>query len=85
MALPAFGGAIGLLRLGAALDSSSITGETMVTMFLPSIPIAIAANVPAELVVIPGLLIFAALLLAAFGSRLHVRRAPGQELAEVRP
>jgi hypothetical protein len=57
MALFAFGGAIGLMMLGAALDSSSITGETMVTMFLPSIPIAIAANVPTELVIIPGLLI----------------------------
>ncbi|SNY71163.1 hypothetical protein [Paractinoplanes atraurantiacus] len=59
MALLAFGGAIGLLMLGTALDSSSITGETMVTMFLPSIPIAIAANVPTELFVIPGLLILA--------------------------
>jgi hypothetical protein len=57
MALFAFGGGIGLLMMGTALDSSSITGETMVTMFLPSIPIAIAANVPTELVVIPGLLI----------------------------
>ncbi len=57
MALFGFGGAIGLMMLGAALDSSSITGETMVTMFLPSIPIAIAANVPTELVIIPGLLI----------------------------
>jgi hypothetical protein len=57
MALFAFGGAIGLLMMGAALDSSSVTGETMVTMFLPSIPLAIAANVPTELVVIPGLLI----------------------------
>ncbi|MEH1166950.1 hypothetical protein V6V47_16345 [Micromonospora sp. CPCC 205539] len=57
MALLAFGGAIGLMMLGTALDSSSITGETMVTMFLPSIPLAIAANVPTELVIIPGLLV----------------------------
>ncbi|MFY1687407.1 hypothetical protein [Plantactinospora sp. WMMB782] len=57
MALFAFGGAIGLMMLGTALDSSSITGETMVTMFLPSIPIAIAANVPTELVILPGLLV----------------------------
>jgi hypothetical protein len=57
MALFAFGGAIGLMMLGAALDSSSITGETMVTMFLPSIPIAIAANAPTELVIIPVLLV----------------------------
>ncbi|MEG3632615.1 hypothetical protein [Micromonospora palythoicola] len=57
MALFAFGGAIGLMMLGTALESSSITGETMVTMFLPSIPIAIAANVPTELVIIPVLLV----------------------------
>ncbi|OLF15939.1 hypothetical protein [Actinophytocola xanthii] len=57
MALFAFGGAIGLMMLGLALDSSSISGETMVLMFLPSIPIAIAANLPTELVVIPGLLV----------------------------
>lgn len=57
MALFAFGGAIGLTMLGAALDSSSITGETMVAMFLPSIPIAIAANVPTELVIMPVLLV----------------------------
>jgi hypothetical protein len=57
MALFAFGGAIGLMMLGTALDSSSVSGETVVLMFLPSIPIAIAANVPTELVVIPALLI----------------------------
>lgn len=57
MGLFAFGGGIGLLMLGTALDSSSVTGETIVTMFLPGIPIAIAANVPTELVVIPGLLV----------------------------
>jgi hypothetical protein len=67
MALFAFGGAIGLMMLGTALDSSSITGETMVTMFLPSIPIAIAANAPTELVVIPGLLVL--------GWRPGIRRA----------
>lgn len=57
MGLFAFGGGIGLLMLNLALDSSSITGETMIAMFLPSIPIAIAANVPTELIIIPGLLI----------------------------
>lgn len=57
MALFAFGGAVGLLLWGTALDSSSITGETMVSMFLPSIPIAIAANAPTELIILPGLLI----------------------------
>jgi hypothetical protein len=57
MALFAFGGAVGLLLWNVALDSPSVTGETMVAMFLPSIPIAIAANAPTELIVIPGLLI----------------------------
>jgi hypothetical protein len=57
MALLAFGGGAGLMTMGAALASSSITGETMVTMFRPAIPIAIGANLPTELVVIPGLLI----------------------------
>jgi hypothetical protein len=57
MALFAFGGAIGIMLMNAALDSSSITGETMMRMFLPSIPIAIAANVPTELFIIPALLI----------------------------
>lgn len=57
MALFAFGGAVGLVTLRAALHSESITAETMVTMFLPSIPIAIAANLPTELVIIPVLLI----------------------------
>nr|MDT0659875.1 hypothetical protein [Micromonospora sp. DSM 115978] len=59
MALFAFGGAVGLMMMSLALDSSSITGETMVRMFLPSIPIAIAANVPTELVIFPLLLILA--------------------------
>jgi hypothetical protein len=57
MALFAFGGAVGLMMWGTALDSSSITGETIVRMFLPSIPIAIMANVPTELCIIPVLLI----------------------------
>jgi hypothetical protein len=57
MALFAFGGAVGLLMWSTALDTSSITGETMVRMFLPSIPIAVLANVPTELVTIPVLLI----------------------------
>ncbi len=57
MALFGFGGAIGILLWNAALTSPSITGETMVKLFLPSIPIAIAANVPTELVIIPALLI----------------------------
>lgn len=57
MAVFAFGGAIGILLLNSAFNSSSLTGETVVSMFLPSIPIAIAANGPTELLVIPVLLI----------------------------
>jgi hypothetical protein len=57
MALFGFGGAVGILMWNVALDTPSVTGETMVAMFVPSIPIAIAANVPTELFVIPGLLI----------------------------
>ncbi|SNT62701.1 hypothetical protein SAMN05421812_114156 [Asanoa hainanensis] len=57
MALFAFGGFAGLLVLNGAMDSSSLTGETLVAMFMPSIPVAIAANVPTELLVVPGLLV----------------------------
>lgn len=57
MAFFAFGGAAGTLLIGSALDSSSLTGETLVSMFLPSIPLAIMANAPTELLVVPALLI----------------------------
>lgn len=57
MGFLAFGGGAGLLLWRNALDSSSVTGETMVAMFLPSIPLAIATNAPMELIVVPGLLI----------------------------
>lgn len=57
MAALAFAGGAGLLVMSAALDSSSLTGETLVLMFLPSIPIAIAANTPIELLVVPALLV----------------------------
>ncbi|AVT29536.1 hypothetical protein C6361_08540 [Plantactinospora sp. BC1] len=57
MALFAFGGAAGLLMLDAALESPTLTGQTLVLMFLPSIPVAILGNVPTELVVIPMLLV----------------------------
>jgi hypothetical protein len=57
MAVFAFGGGVGIVLLDSAFDSSSLTGETVVSMFLPSIPIAIAANAPTELLVIPALLI----------------------------
>jgi hypothetical protein len=57
MAFFAFGGLVGILLLSSALKSSSLSGETLVLMFLPSIPLAIMANVPVELLVFPVLLI----------------------------
>ena len=57
MAFFAFGGLVGILLLSSALKSSSLSGETLVLMFLPSIPLAIIANVPVELLVVPVLLI----------------------------
>jgi MFS family permease len=57
MAFFAFGGLVGILLLSSALKSSSLSGETLVLMFLPSIPLAIMANAPVELFVFPVLLI----------------------------
>jgi hypothetical protein len=57
MAFFAFGGLVGILLLSSALESSSLSGETLVLMFLPSIPLAIIANAPVELLVVPVLLI----------------------------
>ena len=57
MAFFAFGGLVGILLLSSALMSSSLSGETLVLMFLPSIPLAIMANAPMELLVVPVLLI----------------------------
>jgi hypothetical protein len=57
MAFFAFGGLVGILLLSSALESSSLSGETLVLMFLPSIPLAIMANAPVELLVVPVLLI----------------------------
>jgi hypothetical protein len=57
MAFFAFGGLVGILLLSSALQSSSLSGETLVLMFLPSIPLAIIANAPVELLVVPVLLI----------------------------
>jgi hypothetical protein len=57
MAFFAFGGATGYLLLNSALQSSSLSGETLMLMFLPSIPLAILANAPTELLVVPVLLI----------------------------
>ncbi|MDG4826595.1 hypothetical protein O7635_32495 [Asanoa sp. WMMD1127] len=80
MGLFAFGGFAGLLLLNGAMDSDSLTGETLVAMFLPSIPVAIAGNVPTELLVVPGLLILGwrpgvrrILILAAAGLYLVIR------------
>jgi hypothetical protein len=57
MALFAFAGFAGYLVIGGALESSSLTGETLVLMFLPSIPTAILANTTMELLVAPALLV----------------------------
>lgn len=55
-AFSACGGLVALLMLDAALDSSSITAETLVMMYLPLIPYYIIANTPMELLIIPALL-----------------------------
>jgi hypothetical protein len=44
MAFFAFGGFTGILLLSSALDSSSLTGETLVTMFLPSIYLVFSSD-----------------------------------------
>ncbi|MFD0559068.1 hypothetical protein FB566_5029 [Stackebrandtia endophytica] len=59
MAVLAFGGGVGILLLNTALDSPSLTGQMLVQLFLPSIPIAILSNAPMELLVIPALLVLA--------------------------
>jgi hypothetical protein len=56
LAFAACGGVMALLMLRGALDSSSLTGETLEAMFLPMIPYYIAVNAPLELVIMPGLL-----------------------------
>jgi hypothetical protein len=56
LAFAACGGVMALLMLNGALDSSSLTGETLESMFLPMIPYYIAVNAPLELVIIPILL-----------------------------
>ena len=57
VALAGCGGVMALLVLNGALGSSSLTGETLESMFLPMIPYYIAANAPLELLIIPGLLV----------------------------
>jgi hypothetical protein len=56
LAFAGCGGVMALLMLNGALDSSSLTGETLESMFLPMIPYYIAANAPLELVIMPTLL-----------------------------
>lgn len=51
------GGVMALLTLNGALRSSSLTGETLESMFLPMIPYYIAANAPLELLIVPALLV----------------------------
>jgi hypothetical protein len=56
LAFAGCGGVMALLMLNGALDSSSLTGETLESTFLPMIPYYIAANAPLELVIMPALL-----------------------------
>jgi hypothetical protein len=56
LAFAACGGVMALLMLNGALDSSSLTGETLEEMFLPMIPYYIAVNAPLELLIMPGLI-----------------------------
>jgi hypothetical protein len=56
VAFAAAGGVMALLMLAGALDSSTLTGETLLKLFLPTIPFYIAANAALELLIIPGLL-----------------------------
>lgn len=56
LAFAAGGGMLALLMLDSALDSPSLTGETLVQMFLPMIPFYIIVNSSMELLIIPGLL-----------------------------
>jgi hypothetical protein len=57
LAFAGCGGVMALLMLNGALDSSSLTGQTLEAMFLPMIPYYITANAPLELVVMPTLLV----------------------------
>lgn len=53
------GGLMAILLLKGAIDSSSLTGESLEQMFLPSIPYYIAVNSVLEVLVIPAILYFA--------------------------
>jgi hypothetical protein len=59
LAFAGCGGLMALLIIGGALDSPTLTGETLVAMFLPTIPYYIIATAPMELLIIPGLLFLA--------------------------
>jgi hypothetical protein len=56
LAFAACGGVMALLMLNGALSSSSLTGETLESMFLPMIPYYIAVNAPLELLIMPSLI-----------------------------
>jgi hypothetical protein len=56
VAFAACGGLMALLVLAGALDSPSLTGETLLKLFLPMIPFYIVANSVLELLIVPGLL-----------------------------
>jgi hypothetical protein len=56
VAFAACGGLMALLMLAGALDSPSLTGETLLELFLPTIPFYIVANSALELLIVPGLL-----------------------------
>jgi hypothetical protein len=56
VAFAASGGVMALLMLAGALESSTLTGETLLKLFLPTIPFYIIANAALELLIIPGLL-----------------------------
>ncbi len=57
MAFLGAGGMAGILLLNSALDSSSLSGETLVLMFLPAILFAVIPNTAMEFVIVPLLLI----------------------------
>jgi hypothetical protein len=52
------GGLMAILMLSGALDSSSVTGETLESTFLPTIPYYIIVNSILEILVIPGVIAF---------------------------
>lgn len=56
VAFAACGGLMALLMLAGALDSTSLTGESLLKLFLPTIPFYIVANSVLELLIVPSLL-----------------------------